>query len=420
MTMTPTPSGHPLSNLASAVISYKRGHFCLEDELGHLHAVHGAGAPEAAIFYCARILEVLSFDALEAVDLRASSNPFSNLETLKDYELLGFPTLSWAHGLRSLGNDVRHIKRRVEPEDATLSVLFVERLLEWFFCHYRYRKPPYADLRALTQNGKPFALTVAAEDLRALIADLGPGNVDPLTTLVRQLRAGGGLALLSSPGLPAVLGEMLIDRREREDARVILETGLSKFPGDRRLNQMMGLLWSRSGDLEKALQLLEPLYAQGQDDEETAGITAGVYKRLWQRDKDDKWLKKASRTYRRGWEKSEKKNTYLGINAAATALWQGRPEEAREIAGGVRGLLQRRATAPRPSVVGVPPTNYWDRVTLADAEVLLGEFDAARRSYLEAFAQFPKQVDNMEVTRKQLGMILSALGHPETVQKFLG
>ncbi len=99
----------------------------------------------------------------------------------------------------------------------------------------------------------------------------------------------------------------------------------------------MGLYFSRSGNLQEALKRLEPLYARYMDDGEMAGVTAGVYKRLWRSDKTDgKRLEQSHRAYRHGWDVSRQSNAYLGVNAAATALWLGRPEDAREIAAVVR------------------------------------------------------------------------------------
>src|SRR5438105_957992 len=139
--MTADPADHPVAALAPEVQDYATGSFSLRDDLDRLHRVRRAEAPEAAVLYCARILEVLAAAALEAVELPAGPNVFDNLDALQQYNLIQATTLSWAHALRRLGNVVRHIQRRVELEDVDLSVLFVERWLEWFFCRFRYRSP---------------------------------------------------------------------------------------------------------------------------------------------------------------------------------------------------------------------------------------------------------------------------------------
>ena len=221
-----------------------------------------------------------------------------------------------------------------------------------------------------------------------------------------------GRGVSPRPALPATAAEMLLDGKEHDEARRLLEAALGESPDDLRLNQLMGLYWSRTGNLREALRLLEPLHARYLDDGETAGITAGVYKRLWKSDKSDgKWLEQSHRAYRHGWDASRQSNAYLGVNAATTALWLGRPEDAREIAASVRRLLQRRAAAlakhtADPDLV----LNYWDHVTLAEAHLLLGEYAAARAAYVEAFARHAECLDNIAVSRGQLGDILRRSG----------
>jgi hypothetical protein len=68
------------------------------------------------------------------------------------------------------------------------------------------------------------------------------------------------------------------------------------------------------------------------------------------------------------------------------------------------------------------PTGCWTTgasVTLAEAELLLGDFSAARRSYVEAFERHARQQGNIVITCRQLGAILRALGVPWTVEEFL-
>jgi hypothetical protein len=163
------------------------------------------------------------------------------------------------------------------------------------------------------------------------------------------------------------------------------------------------------------------LWARFKDDDETAGITAGVCKRLWLADRSkQEWLVKSHRLYLHGWERSKHTNAYLGINAATTAVWLDRREEARPVAEGVRLLLQRRAAAlakhPHNPDLAL---NYWDQVTLAEAELLLGDGEAARRTYHHAFDSHPEQRDNIAVSRKQLAEILRALGSSDSAETFL-
>lgn len=407
----------PLERLVPAVAQYATNHFHLKEDLEHLHDVQRVGAPEAVILYCARILDALSAAALQAVLLPTSPNVFANLDTLQQYNLIPIATRYWAHALRRTGNLVRHIRRRVGPGDADLAVLFVERWLEWFFRGFRYG----LRLPNLTSDGQPVELSVAA-GLRVLLEALE--DIDRnLEAVLRQVDPGSGGQLLRAPALPAVLAEMLLDRGKTDQALLILNAALKEFPDDLRLRQLQGLFWSRTGNLDEALQCLEPLYEQYMDDDETAGITAGVYKRLWLRDRNTSaWMVKSHRAYLQGWERSRKSNVYLGINAATTALWMGRAAESRPIAEEVRRLLRVRAGAlarheSNPDLA----LNYWDRVTLAEAELLSGELAVARQLYQDTFARHAEQQRaNIEVTRKQLDEILRMLGMSYDSAGFLG
>ncbi len=225
--MAAHPAHDPTARLAPEVRGFAAGPFLLLDDLERLHHVQQAGASEAAVFYCARILEALTADALRRVNLEASPNVFANLDTLQQFNLMQTPTLSWAHALRRMGNLVRHIQRRVRPEDAEVSALFVERCLEWFFCRFRYR--PHAGLRRITVDDGPLALTAGTE-LRPLMVALDAGEL-------RRNKWGG--AFLRAPALPATAAEMLLDRKEHDEARRLLEAALGESPDDLRLNQML-------------------------------------------------------------------------------------------------------------------------------------------------------------------------------------
>jgi hypothetical protein len=99
----------------------------------------------------------------------------------------------------------------------------------------------------------------------------------------------------------------------------------------------------------------------------------------------------------------------LGINAATTALWLGRRKVSARLAREVEDLLRRRAA-------GLPPDlsfNFWDHVTLAEAQLLLGDVRAAQQTYQGAFARHPEQGHNIEVARRQRDEVLRTLGLPQ-------
>ena len=79
----------------------------LEDDLERLGRVFAAGADEAVLFYCGRILDMLSARAVEAIGGEASANSFSNLSLLDEMGLLASSTATYLHALRRLANDAR-------------------------------------------------------------------------------------------------------------------------------------------------------------------------------------------------------------------------------------------------------------------------------------------------------------------------
>ncbi len=394
--------------LAPDVAGYTSGHFLLKAELDHVKHVYRLGAAEAVIFYSARILEALAADALKAVRLPVSPNVFANLETLQNFDLIPKTTRYWAHTLRRSGNLVRHLHARVELQDAELSSLLLERWLNWYFCGFRFGLL----LPSLGKGWKVLTLHTC-EETRRLLEKLDDPAFEP-----RTLMAPGGEGidpgLLRTPALSAVLIEMLLDRGEHDEAQQVLKRALDTFPDDLRLRQLRGLHYSRTGQLREAIAYLDPLLSQYGDDEELAGIMAGAYKRLWQTGRNNQeWLSKSHRTYLRAWERTRETNVYLGINAAATALWMGRRAESQALAGKVREVLRSRAAALAPHPGGSDlAQNYWDQVTLAEAELLSGDIASSRRSYRVAFEHHTAKRSGIKVSCQQRDEILKALGLP--------
>jgi hypothetical protein len=94
--------------------------------------------------------------------------------------------------------------------------------------------------------------------------------------------------------------------------------------------------------------------------------------------------------------------------------------ESRQAAEEVRRVLEKRAAA----LAGQPGDanlvlNYWDQVTRAEAELLLGNLGAAQRFYRAAFAGHADQRANIAVSRAQMEGILRALGLSLTADAFL-
>jgi hypothetical protein len=392
--------------LAPAVRSFTPfGSYRLGDDLDALDRVYRAEAPEAVVFYAARTLEALTANALFRQGLGTSASPQAGLDLLAEYNLLPLPASYWAHGLRRLGNDVRHLRRRLAGGDPDVAVLFVERWLSWFFCQFALG--PH--LPAVTADGS--ALVWAGDnDLRRLLLRLEGVHRDAVAIRLEVPAATLPAGFARSPVIPAAVIEMLLDAGDHEAAGELLEQVQTRFGGDLRLQQLRALYRSRTGDLEAARQTLEELQrSERWPDGETDGILAGVYKRLWLADPEQgrTWLDRSHQTYFAAWQESGGRNAYLGINAAATALWLDRPDEARSLAEVVRQLLrQRRAALDSRAGGSRQPLSYWDQVTLAEAELILGHHDEAQALYAAAFASVGGSGKRVEVARDQAQRIV--------------
>lgn len=93
---------------------------------------------------------------------------------------------------------------------------------------------------------------------------------------------------------------------------------------------------------------------------------------------------------------------YPRINAATLSLLGGRPDMARTLA---RQVVERG----RRGEDG-PETPYWRTATQAEALLLLGEIQEAKKTFKGAIALAPRAYEDHASTLRQFGLILDALG----------
>jgi len=391
--------------------------FSLADDLDWLGQHRIRRAPVAAILHSARILEVLVRHALAVFQLPKADHILTLQNTL--LELTGNDHLSKeAHvlltQLRVLGNEKRHVVRIVSFEDAEQGYAILLRGLQWHFCEFP-RGPRLTGMCAYHQS---------------LGALLPPG----LATLVKMLdsadlNARGFLELLrlekpdcpvlASPVLVAVVAERLLDGLAGEQAQVVLAAARGRFPDNVRLRQLQGLLWSRAGRLVEACDWLEAIETtDSAAAEETQGILAGAYKKRAKTEprRSREWLAKSHTGYERAWRRSQRLNTHLDINAAATALWLGLPGQAEPIAESIRTLLEdRRRRLEQTDAEPARKLHCWGQLTLAEAHLLLQRWDDARKCYREAVERFPHLTGDLQVAREQANRDLVELGRSDLI-----
>lgn len=402
----------PAERLLPEVTGLKNHSFRMADDLERLDRVWRAEAFEAVALYAARVLEVLSARALRDTGLPSDRAVAADLGTLGQFNLLAGPSLAWCHALRRIGNDARHVRRSVDGGDAGLSLLFLERLLGWFFCSFRFG-PKLATLTRDRQRLWPLL-----GPLPGLMDLLESGGTFPATDVLRLTQSKNASdVFFCSPALPAVLAELLLEVGEKDAAAEALGVALERFPDDLRLLQLRGLHLSRTGKLDEALRVLEPLrarYPQGPDDTETEGLVAGVYKRRGE-------LERSQRAYAAGWKSSGKTNTYLGVNAATLALMMGNVQEAAQTAEEVRSRLAARLVLLRRREGSEAVTlNFWDHVTLAEAHLVLNRIEDAVPAYREAFERHPALKANHQVARDQAVRLLTHLGRERQAAELFG
>jgi len=396
-----------LEQLRPEVREYDYRGYRLGYDLANLQRSSDASVHEATVFYAARVLEAVSAAAVDAVGLTGKENVFANLSRLEELSLLPRTTQYWAHALRRAGNGVRHARSEVASEQEETVVAFLAYWLRWYFCRFDCGE----QLPALTidPDARPF---VRDEGLADLLDGLESGRLDP-TVAAAAVIDGPYPKVRHAPAVLAVLAERMLDANALDETSAFLDFASALHGDDLRLLQLRGLCRSRAGRLDEAIEILEPFYKRFRNDDEMVGIMAGVYKRKWRARPDDgAWLRRSHNAYKAGF-KQDRENTYLGINVASTALMLGRDEQSHNVAAEVREVLLGRAEV-LARLQGRPDATLglWDQLTLAEAELLGGDAQAAAERFASAARAHSDTAGSLGVAREQLQEIARRLGKP--------
>lgn len=380
--------------------------------------------PEAVVMYSGRILEHVFRDAMQVLGAEPKLNVYSNIERLRDWHGDGVP-FRLAHALRSLANDVRHVRRAVPVGESQFAAAFAWHVANW---QEGWSRP----IRAEVAQDYSRAFHFIDGDVRAFVDALAASPVRGLPHLVSAAPAHMPRPLL----LQCLAIEQLIEARDLSGAAAMLEIAQARGETCLRLEQLRMLLLSRRAKdpalshaerlalLDEGLQLFTHLLAHHGEDDETLGIGAGLHKFRWQT-----WLSMTAgasraetlaradleamrRYYRRGWRNSQRSNAYLGINVAFAALMTGDPGEMQATAQEVQVLLderkQRRLVLVRGT--GAPhAATYWDMATDAEALLYLGRVVEADAAYAEAERAFPREEGSHLIARRQRDTVVRAL-----------
>jgi internalin A len=397
--------------------------FSLEEDLIGLEQVRALRDAVAVTVRGVRILRVLSREALRLAGLVPSTERglHQDLNQLLDYEHVTRDAYRLFDRLRDLGNCATHARRRITQDDAEHAYGIALRSLQWFFCDF----PHGPRLPSLLAHNQPLDPLVpnATDTLNPLlpraVADLlrmlESADLDGRRFLAALKLERPDCPVLLSPVVAAAVVETLLDLKKTEEAEAVLTAALTRFPDDVRLRQLRGLSYSRTGRLEQACECLEAIEpGDAAADETTLGILAGVYKRRADAEpaRRQEWIRACQDRYDRGWRCSGETNAYLGVNAAAVALWLGMTDQSKAVARKVRDLLLVRRGGLKAGGKGL---NLWDQLTLAEVHLLLGEWDLAGQGYREAAERFPRQTYALAVAREQAARHLTALNVPPEI-----
>lgn len=201
------------------------------------------------------------------------------------------------------------------------------------------------------------------------------------------------------PEIYKLLGNHLMRIGEPLLAYDVLSEGLDASPRDIRIRQLIATSLNRSGAVLKANHILRQLHDEGNEDEETLGLLASTYKRLWQMDSNElnrqNHLNDAYFFYKKAYLLT--KGYYSGINMATLALLMGDKETAQDVARQVFPICLDELTYINQH--GGDP--YWVQATLGEIALILGEFFEAEDWYSRAAAIAKGRFADLSSTRQQ-------------------
>jgi hypothetical protein len=197
----------------------------------------------------------------------------------------------------------------------------------------------------------------------------------------------------------------------------VVQQGLETWPEDLRLRQLKSLALARSGAVQRAIDVLQALRAEGHADGETMGLLARTMKDLAMSASDADTraadLKIAFELYEEAYLRESRlghtdEAYYTGINAATMAFLRGDEARAREIAGHVWELCEGALEKAEDDGAA-----YWIRATLAEAAVILGKQREAEAQYGAAARAAGSRYGDLASTRKQARLLLAHMGEDD-------
>jgi hypothetical protein len=179
----------------------------------------------------------------------------------------------------------------------------------------------------------------------------------------------------------------------------LAERGLAQHPEDVWLKHRAVLALARAGATEEARRRFDEYGLAEIETEDIAALRARIVKDTALAADGDERRRNAARSaalYGEIFARTE--GYYPAINAATLSMIGGDPERARELAGRVLELVRRSES------------DYYSAATEAEAQLLLGDVEAARAALARAAAEHGGDYGALATTRRQLRLVCEATG----------
>jgi hypothetical protein len=178
--------------------------------------------------------------------------------------------------------------------------------------------------------------------------------------------------------------------------------GIEFFGDDPKLILSSALASARCGAVDQAQQILADKQRVLSGTHEYFSLLGRTHKDLWKLSGDRRDLEESYRCYYQDYllekDRAPGLAAFPGANSASMALLLRKTDTARTIAHEVLALLEGHAS------------DYWQQVTRAECELVLGQVETSWERYRAAAATSPQPYANLMTTRAQARLVLRALG----------
>jgi class 3 adenylate cyclase len=213
------------------------------------------------------------------------------------------------------------------------------------------------------------------------------------------------------------LGEPPLAREIAEAGREFersLAGGITIRPweNDPELRRWQGLALARTASPEAAQVLLSKLHAEGKADAEAIGILARAHKDLGLLAVDEAGRQqnfaRSYGLYREVYD-AQPSNYWHGVNAAAISLLRGDRETSKTLAEQLAESCGKQLQTGGEAA----GNDYWLLATLGEVELLRGRFEESAVYYSRAYQVGAKNFGDLNSTRRQARLLLTALNRDE-------